>query len=243
MTSVLEPQEQLGTLLLRLWRHIGPRRRLQFLLVLALTVLASFAEVLTIGAVLPFMMALTAPKSVSAHPLAQPVIHLFGIDTDQQLLLLMTCAFAAASLSAGLLRVSLLWANAHLSCLTGADLSISIYRRTLYQPYAVHASRNTADVISGVTVKTGGVVNNVFGPALTLVSAAIMLLSILGMLLFIDYAIALSALAGFGLVYGTIIKLTRKKLAANSERTTRELNRTVKALQEGLGGIGMVKPK
>lgn len=237
MRSPIEPQKELRRLLLRLWRHIGQRRRMQFLLVLALTVLASFAEVLTIGAVLPFLMALTAPQSVFSHPLAQPVIQFFGVEQDRQLLFLMTCAFAGASLAAGLLRVALLWANAHLSCQTGADLSISIYRRTLYQPYAVHVSRNTADVISGVTVKTSGVVSNVFGPALTLISAAIMLFSILGMLLFIDYAIALSALAGFALVYGTIIKLTRKRLAFNSERTTRELNLTVKALQEGLGGI------
>jgi ABC-type multidrug transport system fused ATPase/permease subunit len=237
MILAMEHQGHLRKLLLRLWCHIGQRRRMQFLMVLALTVLASFAEVLTIGAVLPFLMVLTAPQSVFSHPFAQPVIHFFGVEQDRQLLLLTTCAFAGASLAAGLLRVALLWANAHLSCQTGADLSISIYRRTLYQPYTVHVSRNTADVISGVAVKTSGVVSNVFGPALTLISAAIMLLSILGMLLFIDYAIALSALAGFSLVYGSIIKLTRKRLAVNSERTTRELNRAVKALQEGLGGI------
>ena len=222
MRTVMDPGgDRLGTLLLRLWRHIGQRRRMQFLMVLALTILATFAEVLTIGAVVPFLMALTAPQSVFPHPFAQPVIHFFGVEQDQQQLL-MTCAFAGASLAAGLLRVALLWANAHLSWKTGAGLSVSIYRRTLYPPYAVHASRNTADVISGVTVKTSGVVSNVFGPALTLTSAAIMLLSILGMLLFIDYAIALSALAGFTMVYGSIIKLTRQKLAVNSERTAWE---------------------
>jgi hypothetical protein len=32
---------------------------------------------------------------------------------------------------------------------TGADLSVSIYRRTLYQPYAVHIARNSSQVISG----------------------------------------------------------------------------------------------
>ncbi len=233
----MDHQDYLPKLLLRLWRHVDQRRKVQFILVLALTIFASFAEVLTIGAIVPFLMALTSPQSVFSNQFAQPIIHFFGVEQDRQLLLLMMCTFAGASLAAGFLRVALLWANANLSCQTGADFCINIYRRTLYQPYAVHVSRNTSDVISAITVKTNGVVSNVFGSALTLLSATIMLLSILGMLLFIDYVVALSALAGFAIVYGAIIKLTRKKLAVNSERITQELNRTVKAMQEGLGGI------
>jgi ABC-type multidrug transport system fused ATPase/permease subunit len=232
-----KPQNQLGQLLIRLWEHIDSRRKFQFLFVLTLTVLASSAEVLTIGMVVPFMMALTDPNTVFSNSLAQPVLNFFNVDNDQQLLLLMTCIFVGAALAAGLLRVTMLWGNVRLSCQMGADLSLTIYRRTLYQPYAVHASRNTATVISGVTVKTSGVVSNVLGPALTLSSATIMLLSILCTLLFINYAIALSTLAGFGLIYGIIIRLTRAKLVNNSEQTSQELGLAVQALQEGLGGI------
>lgn len=238
MKTVVDSRgKRLGTLLLHLWRHIGPRRRWQFRLLLGFMVVASFAEVLTIGAVLPFLMALTSPQSVLEHPFAQPFIAFFGISESGELLLALTIAFGIASLFAGILRLALLWTSTHLSCRTGADLSLNIYRRTLYQPYAVHISRNTSEVIAGVTIKANHVISNVFSPILTLLSSAIMLIAILSALLVVDHVVALSALAGFALIYGTIIKLTRKSLVANSERTTAELNRAIKALQEGLGGI------
>jgi ATP-binding cassette, subfamily B, bacterial PglK len=237
MPTPVRRHDRLGNLLMRLWRHIGPRRRAQFVLLLALMIVASFAEVLTIGAVLPFLMVLTSPQSVMVHPLTQPFIVFFGISTSGELLLALTIAFGAASMIAGFLRVTLLWVSTHLSCRTGADLSISIYRRTLYQPYAVHISRNTSEVISGVTIKANHVISNVFSPSMTLISSAFMLIAILATLLMVNYVVALSAFVGFSLIYGVIIKLTRKSLVANSERITQELNRAIKALQEGLGGI------
>jgi ATP-binding cassette, subfamily B, bacterial PglK len=65
--------EALINLLLRLWQLIGRRRQLQFSLLLLLMVVASMAEVLTIGIVLPFLMALADPARILAHPLAQPL--------------------------------------------------------------------------------------------------------------------------------------------------------------------------
>ena len=46
--------------------------------------------------------------------------------------------------------------------MTGADLSINIYKRTLYQEYPVHVMRNSSEVINGIIVKTNaaiGVIN------------------------------------------------------------------------------------
>lgn len=237
MHSTMPPPDQLGDLLSRLWSHIGPRRRAQFMLLLGLMIVASFAEMLTIGAVLPFLIALTSPQTLLANPLAQPFIALFDISSSGDLMLALTIVFGLASLIAGLLRLGLLWASTQLACRTGADLSINIYRRTLYQPYAVHVSRNTSEVISGVTIKANHVISNVLSPALTLVSSGLMLIAVVSVLLMVNYVVALSALAGFSLIYGVIVRLTRKNLIANSKRTTIELNRAIKALQEGLGGI------
>jgi ABC-type bacteriocin/lantibiotic exporter with double-glycine peptidase domain len=230
-------QNKFDKLLLRLWSHIGARRRTQFLVLLCLMVVTSFAEVLTIGAVLPFLVALTSPDRILTHDMFQPFILLFGILNYGDLLFVLTVGFGAASLVAGTLRVVLIWASTNLSCRMGADLSINIYRRTLFQPYAVHISRNTSEIISGVTIKANQVISNVISPMLTLISSAIMLTAILCTLLLINFEVTSSAVAGFFLIYGIIIKLTRKSLIANSERTGVELNRSIKVLQEGLGGI------
>lgn len=233
----MQPTQPITQLLSRLWHHISPRRRGQFGILLILMLLASFAEILSIGAVLPFLGVLTAPTRVFEHPAAQPIIQALGLAAPAQLLLPLTLAFGVAALIAGAMRLLLLWASTRLSFATGADLSISIYRRTLYQPYAVHCARNSSEVINGISGKAGGVIYSTIVPTLTLISASVMLITILIALLAIEPVIALAAFGGFGLIYVMIIRLTRKQLLLDSQRIARESTQVIKCLQEGLGGI------
>jgi ATP-binding cassette subfamily B protein len=198
---------------------------------------ASLAEILSIGAVLPFLAMLTAPERVFEHTAAQPIIQALGVTAPAQLLLPLTIAFGTAVLLAGTIRLILLWASTRLSFATGADLSINIYRRTLYQPYAVHCARNSSEVINGISGKANSIIYSIIVPALTLMSSSVMLIAILIALLAVEPFIALAAFGGFGLIYALIIRVTRVQLLANSQRIARESSHVIKSLQEGLGGI------
>lgn len=233
----MSPLLPLSRNLSRLWRHISARRRRQLGLLLILTVLASFAEVLSIGAVLPFLGALTAPERVYDHPAAQPFIRALDLSSPSQLVLPLAISFGVAAIVAGAMRLSLLWVSTRLTFATGADLSISIYRRTLYQPYAVHVARNSSEVINGISVKTTSVIYGVIVPILTLISASIMLMAILVALLSVDPIVAISAFVGFGVIYAMIIRQTRQKLMKSGQSIARESTQVVRAMQEGLGGI------
>ncbi|MDD2932319.1 MAG: ABC transporter ATP-binding protein [Methylotenera sp.] len=233
----MQTTQPITQLLSRLWQHINPHRRWQFGLFLVLMILASFAEILSIGAVLPFLAVLTVPSRIFVHPVAQPFIHALGLTSAEQLLLPLTITFGLAVLIAGVMRLLLLWASTRLSFATGADLSNNIYRRTLYQPYAVHVARNSSEVISGISNKANGVIYSIIVPALTLVSASVMLSAILIALFYVDPFIALVAFGGFGLIYAFIIRLTRKRLLIDSQCIARESIHVIKSLQEGLGGI------
>ena len=213
------------------------RRRVQFGFLLLLTIAASFAEVLSIGAVLPFLGVLTAPEMVFAHPVAQPVIAAFGLETPEELLLPLTVTFSGAAFLSGGMRWLVLWVQTRMGHAIGAEFSVEIYRRTLYQPYSVHLARNSSEVIAGMTAKTSVLVNNTVLPLLTIASASLMLMAILLALIVIDPAVAMGAFAGFGLIYIFVIGLTKRGLARDSKRISRESTRVIKALQEGLGGI------
>lgn len=224
------------TLLKRLWHQVSSRRKAQFGLLLILMIIASFAEIFSIGAVLPFLSILTVPEKIFGHPVAQPFIRTFGMKSASQLLLPFTLVFGLAAIISGTLRLFLLWASTRLSYATGADLSISIYRRTLYQPYSVHVARNSSEIINGISSKTGVVIGT-FTSVLNLISATIILLAILLTLVSVDSFIALTAFTGFGLLYALIIKITRSRLLLNSKRIARDSSQVIKSLQEGLGGI------
>lgn len=119
-------------LLIRLWGHLNPRRRAQFAILLVLMVATAFAEIFSIGAVIPFLAVLTDPEPLFQHPVLQPLIEFLGISAPRELLLPLTAVFGIAALVSGGMRLLLLWASTKLSFATGADLGINIYQRTLY---------------------------------------------------------------------------------------------------------------
>ena len=227
----------IASLIVRLWGHLNVRRRLQLGALLALMVIVSFAEAISIGTVIPFLGILTSPDWLFNHPIAQPFITRLGFTEPKELLKPLTILFACAAVVSGGLRLLLHWAQTRLGYAIGADFSISIYRRTLYQPYSVHLSRNSSEVITGVTSKADGVVYQTLLPLFTIFSSAMMLLTTLTALLAAQPAVAAISIASFGGIYALAITLTKSRLRRDSKLINREQTLIVKALQEALGGI------
>jgi ATP-binding cassette subfamily B protein len=165
----------LVALLRRLLEHLGRRRRWQLGLLLSLTLVSTFAEVISLGAVLPFLGVLTTPEKVFHHPLAANLVRALGISSPEELVLPVTIAFAVSALAAGGIRLLVHWANTKFAFVVCADLSTEMYRRTLYQPYQVHVARNSAYVISGMTDKTFSIAFGVLAALLTLTSTGILI--------------------------------------------------------------------
>lgn len=227
----------LRNLLTRLWYHLSRRRQKQFGLLLGLMLVSAFAEVVSLGAVLPFLGILTAPDRLFDQPIVADLAKTWGINTSEQLVFPITVAFAVAALVAGGIRILLLWVTTRLAVVSGADLSIEVYRRTLYQPYRVHAARNSSETISGITSKVDITIFGVLLPLLTLISSIVLLVAVTAALIIIDPIVAFVATIGFGSSYGLITWLTRRRLNRNSQRIAYEQTQVIKALQEGLGGI------
>ena len=190
-------------LIKNLWLHISLKRRKQFLALLLLMISTSFFEVLSIGAVIPFLGVLTSPDLIFDHNMAQPFVQIIGATSADQLLLPITIVFALAIFLAGLLRMLLLWVTMRLSFATGADFSINIFRRTLYQPYKVHVARNSSEVINGITNKTNTVIFNIIIPSVLMINGLFLMTAILSILLFINITMTLIAIAGFGFLIPT----------------------------------------
>ena len=204
-------------LLMRLWMHFSSVRKRQLAFLLLLMIFVSFAEILSIGAVLPFLGALTSPESLYDLPILKPMIQEMRVQSANQLLFPLTVIFSLAALFAGLMRIVLLKASTRISFEIGADLSMGIYQRTLYQPYPVHISRNSSLVIDGISGKTSNVIYNIIIPCLTLISSTVMLAAILIVLLLINPLVAFLSFSAFGLMYIFIVGLSRKKLILSSD--------------------------
>ena len=91
--------------------------------------ITSFTEVISIGAVLPFLGALMSPEKFFQSDNLCPLTATLGISNSHQLLLPLTLIFISAAVINGFMRFLLLWAQARLGNAIGADLSIQIYKK------------------------------------------------------------------------------------------------------------------
>ena len=85
----------------------------------------------------------------------------WGWQEPAQLLLPVTALFVMMALLAAVVRLVLNWASNRFVFGMGYDLSVEVYRRTLYQPYPFHVAKNTSEIIGGIN-KVQIVINSVF---------------------------------------------------------------------------------
>ncbi len=224
------------SLLLEVWLHLSWRRRLQLGGALLLMLATGVAEIVSLAAAVPFLSALTEPQMLWQLPIVQSNAAILGITDANQLLLPLTLLFGLAAVLAAAVRLLNLWLNGRLPAAIGSDLSCEAYKRTLYQPYAVHLQRNSSSAIAGITTNASQVVL-VLTAALQLVTAAVVAVGLLGALIAIDWKVACTAMAVFGTAYGLLSLMARDQLAVNSRLVSNASQIQIKVLQEGLGSI------
>jgi len=222
---------------LSIWNFLNKHRKRQSVMVLLLMVIASISEVISIGSILPFLGVITSPELVYNHELIRPIVNYFGWANPNEIILPVTISFISAILISSFIRLLLIYTVLRFSYAIGADLSIDMYRRTLYQSYTVHISRNSSEIINGIINKTALVTGGVLTPLLYLFSSIIILISVLFTLFFIAPQITLVSIGFFGSLYFLVSIFAKKSLAVNSKRIAHESTQIVKSLQEGLGGI------
>lgn len=231
------PEPSLRHLLRQLWGHLDRRRRLQLALLLLVMLASSVAEVLSLAAVLPFLAGLANPTGLWTQPLVQRWAPPLGIASAEALLLPITIAFAVAALAAGAIRLLNLWLNGRLAAAIGSDLSCEAYRRTLYQPYAVHLGRNSSELIATIGADVSRTISQVLNPLLLLLSSGLIALSLAVTLVAVDWGMALGAGLVVALVYATAMAASRRPLQRLGARQVTLNRQLTQALQEGLGAI------
>ena len=223
-------------LIIQLWLHLKAPRHNQFILLFILTLLGAFVEVISLGAVVPFLGVLSSPETAFSQPYVADISSVIGVHTAEQLILPLTVVFIVAAVFAAVFRILLLWIKNKLVYATGTELSEKVYRHTLYQPYSVHLLQNSSEVISSITGKVSGVIG-ILDQLVVLISSTVLVTFILVVLVIIDPLIAAVSFGFIGTVYYLVAWKLRSKLVNNAKLIADGRTQVIKTLQEGLGGI------
>ncbi|MEM7300503.1 MAG: ABC transporter ATP-binding protein [Pseudomonadota bacterium] len=222
--------------LTRLYGKLSAKRKRQLLFVLLISIFGGFAEVATIGLIVPFLTVLTAPDLTAHTPVLGQVFEVLGAENRTDQIFWLTVLFCSVALVAGLVRIALVWSYQHAVYWIGYDLAGQAYNNVLSQPYRFHLDNNSSTMIAGLE-KVQTAVNWILMPVVQAITSVIISLFIITALLLIDPIILILAALAFASVYGLINLATRRRLVANSSIIAKAQTDRVKAIQEGIGGI------
>jgi ATP-binding cassette subfamily B protein len=219
-----------------LLKSVSIRRRWQFIVVFVLMLAATVAEVASLGAVVPFLAALSDPKQVLDYPSVKSIFEFLGLSlTSDTVRLQLTLMFSAAALTSGVLRFVLIYYSARVNHAVVHELGTEVFRRALYQDYLTHLKRNSSEIV-GAIAKV-----DVVAWGLTMlsncVSASVMGIAILVALVLVDPWVSLGVLGGIGFIYVSVTIITRRRLKLNSQVINEAYGGRVKAVQEGMGSL------
>ena len=219
----------------RLFAHLSPRRRRQGIGILLFMLLGAIAEMITIGAVLPFLTVLAAPDRVSSYPLFGRVLNRLGIDS-WHLLTVATIVFVGTAVIAAVIRLALLRTSQKYVFRMGYELSVKMYDTMLHQEYSYHVASNSSAVLAGIQ-KCTTVTSQFLQPALQNIISITVAIFIIAALTYADPIIALNSLMSFGGIYLLVSIPARRILRRNGTVAAAAQTVRIKAIQEGMGGI------
>lgn len=216
-----------------LFFHISKTRKIQLLILLIITLLASTVEMLSVASVVPFVKAATSEDFFLE---TYSIFKFVTINNRDEATLITGIVFSFLVLINSLLRCTLIYITAKLSNIITAELSIKIYRASLFDSYSNHINKKTSTIISAVTQKVYQTFLTI-SSIITFVSSVFILIALISILIWINPKVMLFFIIFFSILYLAIVLFGKKTLKKNSQVINEEQNKIVFNLQNGLGAF------
>ena len=137
---------------LDIWKLLGRIRKLQILILFILSLFSGFFEVISIGAIIPFIDILLDPRSVSKYLDFISFLNLnsFYINnySEYEIKLFVTIVFVASIIVAALFRLTLFYLNLKISLLTDFDLKRYVFDKISYSNLNFRKELNINETLS-----------------------------------------------------------------------------------------------
>lgn len=215
---------------------LSRRRRAQAAFIFLMSLASAAAEVFAVGAVLPFLSILSDVKAAAQYPVVGPLLAKAGIVEDAAVVQLAAGLLVLSVVGSAVVRLALGWASSRFTQGVGHDLVLRVFSRVLGQPYAFHVSRNSSEIVAGLS-KVDVVVSGVFAPFMDVVVAGTVGLAITAGLFLIDPQVTAVAAGMMVLVYVVLSRVSQRELVHNSRVMSQSAGAKVQALLESFGGI------
>ena len=216
-----------------LYRSLPARRRREGWTTVALMTVGALAEIVSIGAVLPFLIILTDPGRLNGLPVIGEWVN--GLPAAS-LPAIGATVFIGLFLLSGALRLLLAWKSQAFAFGASYDISVAAFRKIIRQPYRFYIAGNSSDLLSRFD-KIHAITYTVLVAGVQAAIASVIAALLIVFLILIDPVVAIiSAIVLVG-AYLAISVVVQARLGENSKIIAFAWQDRVRRVQEALGGI------
>jgi len=219
-----------------IWQSLKKKKKIKVVFLFIFNVINSFAEVISIGSVIPIVTLIIDEDGLNSYPQVIKVLELFPFYSDNKLFSILFI-FSVLIILIGLFRYINLKFTNRLAFNISIDVGTILYSNSLNKSYEEYLKSNSSDSISDLTLKVNSMISGIFIPLLVAVNSTFLAASILVALLYISFSITILMFFVFGLSYIIISKYLFNKVFNNSIQIVEYDEKLIKLIQESLGSF------
>jgi HlyD family secretion protein len=224
-------------LISEIWSVLTPGQRRWVLAAQLLSILMAFSTVSGIAAIAPFFAVLGQPELIDHNALLHWAYVQGGFSSKRGFVVALGIAFGAVMLIANLINVLGSLAMGRLALRIGTEMQSTLFGEYLSRPYSFHIRANGATLINNILYETArltnGILRNAFMLVTNLITASLIILSIVLLNPMIALAMSVGLAGGYALIYFVL----RNRLLQLGQTQSRAAIEQAQILQESFGAI------
>lgn len=224
------------SLLSAIFKIVSRRNKFKYALLIIFVLLTSLIELLSIGAIVPFLMALGDAPKLYENPSLLNYWPLLGINSASELPLKLAFGFGILALFSGFMRIAMTYISAQINRSIILEFGRNIYQSVIYKKFEDHSKENSSEIVGILTSKIS-ILNMALNGISSMFSSLIIMLFVVAFLFRIEPEIVLSIMATFGVFYFLIIRFFNSQLRQNAQISAYQTSNLIQILKETLDGI------
>jgi ABC-type bacteriocin/lantibiotic exporter with double-glycine peptidase domain len=225
------------TLFAELWGILTPKQRRGILGMQIVSIAMAFSTVSGVAAIAPFFAVLGQPELIDHNALLHWAYVHGGFSSKRGFAVALGIAFIAVMLIANLINVLGSLAMSRLALRIGNELQSTLFGEYFSRPYSFHVRANGTTLFNNILYETARVTNGILRNAFLLVTNLVTASLIIVSILLLQPVIALAMIAGLAGGYALIYVILRNRLLQLGQTQSRSAIEQAQILHESFGAI------
>lgn len=215
---------------------ISTKNKFKYSLLIIFVLLTSLIELLSIGSIVPFLMALGDAPKLYANPELSGYWEILGISKASELPFKLAISFGVLALFSGFMRIAMTYISAQINRSIILEFGKNIYQSVIFKKFEDHSKENSSEIVGILTSKIS-ILNLALNSMSNMFASSIIILFVVTFLFTLEPEIVLSIVGTFGVFYFIIIGFFNSQLRQNAQIAAYQTSNLIQILKETLDGI------